>query len=852
MINADRLMRIMYKELDFNLFALNKLDTENKSVAENGMKQFSMFDLKNDQFIKILKNKYLEVYPDNYNMDEVNIIIEEQKQNIQNKFGQTNTLFLFPFYAEKLFKFVNSHIRVDFNDILEWDGFINKVDGNIFIAAFLASNNINSNAYQPDEIISHTNNRLYKILDKGVAENHMHLKASGYTSDLNWVTLLGHKIFDTEALTKFVSNENNFGKLKTSGKKNEDIILYIQKIKLVRIYLMQFIDVYKSDNKYFLEEKKKEYTDYCISEKEMYRMLVVNTSVELEVFREKIQKVERIRRHNFRINTADIKQSYLIERKFLTELFTILLNNEFTRFFMYLFNFYLAGLNLIKFEFVQDNIGMGFGKFKEKESVKEGFLNNNLLIYESVFDKYYKEGNIKKIEIRIAPKSKKDLIKLIDTLNKTNEKYYRKYKAKNEAISKIEYGIIIHYIKNSDSLNNGDNISMWRNKKMRVSLDRESKKTSSFFSLSAASHLYKIKIIGIDAANVELRCRPEVFGPVFRKHRLESKKSNNLNFTYHVGEEFNTICNGLRAIDEVVEFLNFRRNDRLGHALALGMEIKTYFTKKRNFLTSTLQDYVDDIIWMYYLVASENSVDYHSNMLLYLAEEFEKYSKKLFCNTKLCFEFSMYDYMCAYQLRGDNPSEYKVSEVFECRKMMIYENIMKKPNKKYQLNSDNKKHQEAFMNKKAQKLYYLYHNNLLLRQQGQQTEIFEVQSYYIEAVELAQNLLQKKIYEKGISVEVNPSSNRKISSITKFIDLPAFGINRVGLKKESLKDLDYHIPVSINTDDSSIFQTNLNNEYSMLAAALFRYGFANEDVYQYIEYLRKSSLEQSFIREVPF
>lgn len=38
----------------------------------------------------------------------------------------------------------------------------------------------------------------------------------------------------------------------------------------------------------------------------------------------------------------------------------------------------------------------------------------------------------------------------------------------------------------------------------------------------------------------------------------------------------------------------------------------------------------------------------------------------------------------------------------------------------------------------------------------------------------------------------------------------------------------------------------------MLAAALFRYGFANEDVYQYIEYLRKSSLEQSFIREVPF
>lgn len=849
MINADRLMRIMYKELDFDLFALNKLDIENKAIVENARKQFSMFDLKNNQFIKLLKNKYLEVYPDNYNMDEVNIIIEEQKQQVQNKFGQTNALFLFPLYAEKLFKFVNSHIRVDFDDILEWDGFVNKVDGNIFIAAFVASNNINPKTYQPDEIISHTNNRLYKILDKGIAENHMHLKASGYTSDLNWVALLGHKIFDTGVLAKFVSDENNFGKLKTSGKKDEDIVLHIQKIKLIRIYLMQLIEGYKFNNKYLLEKNEEDYSEYCISEKDMYRMLVVNTTAELEVFREKIQKVERMRRQTFRINTADIKQSYLIEREFLTELFIILLNGESTNFFMYLFNFYLAGLNLIKFEFVQDNIGMGFGKFKEKESVKEGFLNNNLLIYESVFDKYYKEGNIKKIEFRIAPKSKKDLINLINVLDKINKKYYKQYKAENDGISIIDYGIIIHYIKNSDSSNNGDTVSIWRNKKMRVSLDRESRKTSNFLRLSPASDSYKRKIIGIDAANVELRCRPEVFGPVFRKHRLESRKSNNLNFTYHVGEEFNSICNGLRAIDEVIEFLNFQRNDRLGHALALGMEMKTYFTKKRNFLTSTLQDYVDDIVWLFYMIEVEDAANDHSKVLLHLAEEFEKYSKKLFRNTEMCFEFSMYDYICAYQLRGDNPNKYKVSEVFECKQVMTYENILKRTEAKYQLNSDNKKHQEAFMNKKARKLYYLYHNSQSLRQQGNKTEIFEIQSYYKEAVMVAQNLLQKKIYEKGISVEVNPSSNRKISSVTKFIDLPTFGINRVGLKKEFLKDLEYHIPVSINTDDSSIFQTNLNNEYSMVAAALFRYGFANEDVYQYIEYLRKSSLEQSFIRK---
>lgn len=75
-------------------------------------------------------------------------------------------------------------------------------------------------------------------------------------------------------------------------------------------------------------------------------------------------------------------------------------------------------------------------------------------------------------------------------------------------------------------------------------------------------------IVGMDAANSELYCRPEVFGPIYRymKQFCNSatdlselgseyyRGQRSLNFTYHVGEDFWDITDGLRAIDEAILF----------------------------------------------------------------------------------------------------------------------------------------------------------------------------------------------------------------------------------------------------------------------------------------------------------
>lgn len=46
-------------------------------------------------------------------------------------------------------------------------------------------------------------------------------------------------------------------------------------------------------------------------------------------------------------------------------------------------------------------------------------------------------------------------------------------------------------------------------------------------------------------------------------------QSKKLNFTYHIGQDFFDIADGLRAVDELLIFCGVERGNRLGDALSL-------------------------------------------------------------------------------------------------------------------------------------------------------------------------------------------------------------------------------------------------------------------------------------------
>lgn len=199
------------------------------------------------------------------------------------------------------------------------------------------------------------------------------------------------------------------------------------------------------------------------------------------------------------------------------------------------------------------------------------------------------------------------------------------------------------------------------------------------------------------------------------------------------------------------------------------------------------------------------------------------------------------DYLHSMALRSDNIKIYsRLEDVKSLEKLKIHLNNFNCFDRN--LNVD--WYKEAFFNTRARELNYKYLYDETLLKCGREPKEFSIDRVWIEMVKIAQDIVKEKLIHRGIVIEANPSSNRKISSVTKYIDLPFF---RMNMHRLDSKEQVAHVAVTINTDDSAIFQTNLTNEYSLIARALELEGFQVEQIYDYIEYLRESSFIHNFV-----
>lgn len=112
-----------------------------------------------------------------------------------------------------------------------------------------------------------------------------------------------------------------------------------------------------------------------------------------------------------------------------------------------------------------------------------------------------------------------------------------------------------------------------------------------------ASNLRYLKdkrIIGVDFAGADNQKRPIEYKEIIRY--LRENGVNNL--TYHVGEDFYDIVDGLRAIEEVVLDLNWNRPNRLAHLLALFTNPKKYYEAKHYTVTMPHDILEKNIEWL--------------------------------------------------------------------------------------------------------------------------------------------------------------------------------------------------------------------------------------------------------------
>lgn len=368
------------------------------------------------------------------------------------------------------------------------------------------------------------------------------------------------------------------------------------------------------------------------------------------------------------------------------------------------------------------------------------------------------------------------------------------------------------------------------------------------------------RIFGIDSASQEIGVRPEIFAQVFRflkNHNTTNKNeylrvltAPKLGSTFHAGEDFLDLVDGLRYIDEAIRFLNLEQGDRLGHALALGIDVQDYYNFKNQKVYLPKQDLLDNIVW---LLAKIRKYAVNDASLVYYLEK--KYNQLFLEIYKLVLESKNLsnvpthsNYFNAWKLRGDNPILYSSGK--------LDKNIPCLTNwDKYSKNQYCKKTLALSEIDEIAYLYHLYHYDYNIREIGAQIEEFEIEANYIQAVKQIQKAMQFEVLRKGIGIETNPSSNYIISSIKKYSKHPIISWFNLGLEidPEKIKNSP-QIFVSINTDDQGIFNTYLENEYALMALALEKekdeFGknlYNTSMIYDWLDRIRQMGIEQSFM-----
>ena len=330
-------------------------------------------------------------------------------------------------------------------------------------------------------------------------------------------------------------------------------------------------------------------------------------------------------------------------------------------------------------------------------------------------------------------------------------------------------------------------------------------------------------VVSIDAVGKETHTPPEVYAPFFRYLRNAPKrlKNNiflnthpfkhhkNLLITVHAGEDFNHIVTGMRRVDESIYYFDMQRRDRLGHVLSLGIRPKDWLESVQEVLLYK-GDYFDDLVWLCHKLKSVSCRELDLSRYINIYEEkVWRLFKEIYpmYNEKSPQLSDLYD---AWRYRKNCPITYYKRKM----NITLFDDYSR-------LVLDEKKPCP-----KIAELYELYHSNKEVR--NNLAEVIKIKKHKIKKEELKvwealQDKLLNKIAKKGIIIETNPSSNVFISSISGYAYHPIFRFNppkekylKKGKKFNKYGQRNGRVSITINSDDPAIFVTSLQNEYKTI------------------------------------
>lgn len=543
----------------------------------------------------------------------------------------------------------------------------------------------------------------------------------------------------------------------------------------------------------------------------------------------------------------------------------------------------------LRSQLVQNNGRIGFDNFQTIQSRKYWFLeesNVQALLPGLVLREMLENPGFQELEIRISPH-----VEQIQWMERVIQ-HCKIAPERGQKPSKYYY--VFHFIKAMDAQlaareagvqsSCGRYNVLCRQDQLRRTLMQQGLQTLRFRESSPEQ---AEKLRGIDAASQEIGCRPEVFAPVYRLlknhtvsyggHGRPIRHLAALRKTYHVGEDFLDVVDGLRAIDEVIRFLEFGNGDRIGHALALGIDVEAWYRLKNQAIALPVQDYLDNLAWMYHAL-SHFSIPHMEPLKARLRADFEYWFRLVYRNNmddaelarimkegedyyrghgardkgqyhRHTCHFDIMDYYRAWALRGDDP--YCYAEGFfkaPGGKALIGGKEQCRVNQSFPIQGDDRYVAEYSL------LNYYYQFDYQVRQDGAKRIKVNISPEYVQAVKAIQIQMRYLLARKGIAVEAAPTSNVLIGTFRQYEKHPILAFFNRGLPVTPQEEAECaQLQVSINTDDSGVFYTNLEMEYALLARGMEclvgadgKQRFQRTDIYNWLDHIRVMGNDQSF------
>ena len=754
--------------------------------------------------------------------------------------------------SKNLLTMENSQPRVRFEQLFRWKEVTMYVGEDLLVTSFIAQYHIThpearNSQFLWSDILQHNNYALNEELSKGLPDLHAHYYATADVFALNWISMMNllksrkqlskkiNRSQDVELMTTQTSNPSSINQqaiaaaylrfvfyrllFKESDLSKWDatsieydyqhkVISILRNPEIANTMATRLQSAIKNAQQQSLKTTQKGNIDYCIIPAiDKYDQLTLS-SIE------------------------NVNYLYEGERRLLYTFFCGYYSHDPKSLSMAPYVYlYVLIKNKIRREIVQINNIKGFENFETYQNRKDiliprgGEISKHFAycVFASSTNSFSKDY----FELRVTPKN------LITEKFDYNNAIFTRFNQDSDIHNKNERAqlpsIVAHFIKKGEYAYDMPSVSYHIGKIKDGTRDNNYRRSIRKQLNTVLQFRKKRNVVGIDAASSEIFCRPETFGHVYRYALAKGMQGR----TYHVGEDFLDLSDGLRAIDEAILFLQLDNKSRLGHAMALGIDAAKYY-ERRHFTTVITQQYLlDDCVWLL-LRSKELGVKINSVLERKLRYKISELADKIGYNTPLDVE----EYWYSMLLRGNDPQYNSSNKRFEDNEWDKTANI------------NDMRLVAANVSNRAKELYHDYFYNPTIKEKGMLLVRYKWDKEIVEVINGMQKKMQTLVSKKGIGIECCPTSNLKIGFIDRYEQHPL-------LTRFYPIDADASYPLikcSINTDDRGVFYTSIYEEYSLIALALYKMKdektgepkYNEREILRYIGEIRKNAQQMAF------